>query len=322
MPEEVSALRSEHADLIQGVSRLYSTLIGMSYLQHEDVHFAQPGVDVSQAAKDHLRTAGFGEYAIMLCQLLPALTTQLLEKWSWSEDGIRFAPGRQAVSYLVNSVPDVQDMRFIRNGEAEITHNDFKLARCGASVGEDRVYRFAEKSLEVLPLSCDDSDEPQSHQQPIADALRDWRSKFHDLEWIPWSDDNGMYIEKRPMEWENDQADPWSARLMLQLQHTAWQQANLPMAQISVEQLLEQHAERIKAERNKFWAKRRIYQDAGWPEAFDAAEFRRKRDEWNQQYSDVTDLYRYGPQAARYWEPQHGQGLRDIFKTTAGRYAV
>ncbi|KAK3642789.1 hypothetical protein LTR56_010613 [Elasticomyces elasticus] len=80
--------------------------------------------------------------------------------------------------------------------------------------------------------------------------------------------------------------------------------------------------ERTKAEHNKFWAKRRIYEDAGWPEAFDAAEFRRKRDEWNQRHSDVTDLYRYGPQAARYWGLQHGQGLRDMFNTSAGRYAV
>ncbi|KAK4897645.1 hypothetical protein LTR27_004791 [Elasticomyces elasticus] len=317
-----STLRAEHADLIQGVSRAYSTLIEMSYLNQEDVHFPQPGVDISQAAKDHLQRAGFEEDAITLCQLFPALKTQLIEKWSWLGDGIPIAPGSQAVSYLVNSVPNVQDMRFTRNGEVEIAQNDFKIARCGTSVGADRVYRFAEKSLEVLPLNCDDSDGPQSHQQPIADALGDWHSKFHDLEWIPWSDDNGMYIEERPMEWENDQADPGSARSMLQLQHTAWQQAGLPMAQISVEQLLEQHVERTKAEHNKFWAKKRIYQDAGWPDAFDAAQVRRKRDEWNQQYSDVTDLYRHGPQAARYWELQHGHGLREMFKTSAGRYAV
>ncbi|KAK4970385.1 hypothetical protein LTR42_008552 [Elasticomyces elasticus] len=124
------------------------------------------------------------------------------------------------------------------------------------------------------------------------------------------------------MEWENDQADPGSARSMLQMQHTAWQQAGLPIAQVSVEELLQQHVERTKAERNKFWAKRRIYEDAGWPDTFDAAEFCRKRDEWNQQYSEVTDLYRHGPQAARYWELQHGQDLRDMFKTSAGRYAV
>ncbi|KAK5689845.1 hypothetical protein LTR97_012605 [Elasticomyces elasticus] len=302
MSEEVSTLRSEHADLVAGVSRLYSTLIGMSYLQQEDVHFPQPGVDVSQAAKDHLQTAGFGEDAIILCQLLPALTTQLLEKWSLSEDGIPVAPGSQAVSYLINSLPDIQDMRFIRNGEAEIAQNVLKIARCGASEGEDRVYRFAEKSLEVLPLDCDDSDGSRSHQQPIADTLQDWHSKFHDLEWTPWSDDNWMYVEERPMDWENDQADPGSARSMLQLQHTAWQQAGSPITQVSVEELLEQHAERTKAERNKFWTKRRIYEDADWPDTFDAAEFCRKRDEWNQQYSDVTDLYRHGPQAARHRE--------------------
>ncbi|KAK5720301.1 hypothetical protein LTR15_007574 [Elasticomyces elasticus] len=306
MPKEVSTLLSEHADLIAGVSRLYSTLIGMSYLQQEDVHFPQPGVDVSQAAKNHLQTAGVEEDAIILCQLLPALTKQLLEKWSCSEDGIPVTPGSQAMSYLVNSVPDVQDTRFIRNRGAGIAQNDSK-----------------QESHELTPLNCDDSDGPQSHQQPIADAPRDWSSKFHHLEGIPWSDDNGMYIEKRPMEWENDQADPGSARSILQLQHTAWQQAGLPMmAQVSVEQLFQQHVERTTAERNKFWAKRRIYEDAGGLDAFDAAEFCRKRDEWNQQYSDVTDLYRHGPQAARYWELQHGQDLRDIFKATAGRYGV
>ncbi|KAK5708497.1 hypothetical protein LTR17_020628 [Elasticomyces elasticus] len=314
MPDRLWTLRSEHADLIQGMFRLYSTLIEMSYLQQEDVQIPQSGVDVPQAAIDHLQTAGFGEDAIKLCQMLPALKTQMIEKWSWPEDGIPIAPGSQAVSYMVDSEPDAQDMRFIRNGEAEIADNDIKIARCGTSVGADRVYRFAETATTLTDRSHTSNPSPM-HSVTGTPSSTTWHGYLD-------RDDNGMYIEKRPMEWENDQADPGRARSMLELQHTAWQQAGLPMAQISVEELLRQHVERIKAERNKFWAKRLIYEDAGWPDAFDTAEFRQKRGDWNQQYSDVTDLYRYGPQAARYWELEHGQGLRDMFKNTAGRYAV
>jgi len=94
------------------------------------------------------------------------------------------------------------------------------------------------------------------------------------------------------------------------------------MAQKSVEQLLLEHTERTRAERNKYWAKRRIYEDAGWPDVFDREEFRRQRDRWNQQYNEVTDLYRHGPKASRYWEFEHGQMLREMFRSTAGRYAV
>ena len=177
------------------------------------------------------------------------------------------------------------------------------------------------ESLEVVPLQYD-SDGPESHVQPIAEALNEWDTKLRSLQWLPWSDATGLYIEELPTEWDRDQADLASLRSQYQLQHTAWQQAGLPMAQKSVEQLLLEHTERTKAERNKFWAKRRIYEDAGWPDTFDGEEFRRRRDGWNQQYSEVMDLHRYGPKASHYWEFEHGQGLRDMFRSTAGRYGV
>lgn len=175
--------------------------------------------------------------------------------------------------------------------------------------------------MQTVPLE-DNSDNAAAQQEPVEDAFRGWQSKFLNLDWIAWTDDSHISIDERPTEWDINQANPTSVRHQYQLQQAAWQQAGLPIGLKSVEQLLAEHAEVTKAESNKFWAKRRIYEDAGWPDSFDREKFRRQRDRWNQRYRELADLYRRGPNAARWWQYGHGQALRDMSKETAGRHAV
>lgn len=148
MLERVLRSRSEHAGLIDGLSTLYSTLVDMCYLETDDVHFPQAGTESTQIDTAYLETAGFGEDAITLIEQLSGPSGRILHRWASSEAGIPLAPGSQAVSYVSDTVPDLQDMRYIRNGEVEIGENDFKISRCGGTTGEDRIYRFAESKCE------------------------------------------------------------------------------------------------------------------------------------------------------------------------------
>lgn len=135
-----------HDPLVEGMENLYRLLIALDYLQASNVHFHSDGSESMPVATEQLRAAGLGDEAISLVQRLPYLDNGVLERWSHSEIGIPLAPGSQAVSYTVGHVPDVQDMRTVRNGQIELGTNDFKIARAGPREGNDIVYRFGDST--------------------------------------------------------------------------------------------------------------------------------------------------------------------------------
>ena len=73
--------------------------------------------------------------------------------------------------------------------------------------------------------------------------------------------------------------------------------------------------------RNGFWAKRLIYETAGWPSNFDQTEFCRLRDSWNAEYYQIVNI-RNGFGAGNVYDLQQGGRLREMYRRTAGRYAV
>lgn len=171
------------------------------------------------------------------------------------------------------------------------------------------------------------SDEPP-RVQAAAEAFRDWVKKLELLEWIPWEDDTGLSIHEEPTGWYQDQVNPANARLEIEMQRMAMQQMGLAAAQKSVEQLLRERAEVRKAERNRFIALRLLYEEAGWlydetewQDEFDRSKFRKFRDDWNWKVAELSNPYVHGPNAARWWQYEHGQALRDMFSKAIGPFA-
>lgn len=106
------------------------------------------------------------------------------------------------------------------------------------------------------------------------------------------------------------------------MQHLAMQQIDLTTSQKSVEQLPEERAGIRKVERNRFMARRRIYEDAGWPNLFDREDFRRRTNEWHQRSADLINPYIDGPRAAYWMQHDHDQPVGDMFRENAGPYSL
>lgn len=161
-----------------------------------------------------------------------------------------------------------------------------------------------------------------------AEAFRDWVKKLELLEWIPWEDDAGLSIHEEPTGWYQGRVNSANARLEIEMQRMAMQQMGLAAAQKSIEQLLRERAEVRKAERNRFIALRLLYEEAGWlydeaewQDEFDRSKFRKFRDDWNRKVAELSDPSVHGPKAAYWWQYDHGQGLRDMFRKATGPFA-
>ena len=68
---------------------------------------------------------------------------------------------------------------------------------------------------------------------PVEEALAGLHAKLRCLERLPRIDERSKIIQERPTTWEVEQADLIGLRSQFELQHLAWQQAGLPMAQKS-----------------------------------------------------------------------------------------
>ncbi|KAK4553795.1 hypothetical protein LTR86_008970 [Recurvomyces mirabilis] len=110
---------------------------------------------------------------------------------------------------------------------------------------------------------------------PVKEELRKWEAKLRTLTWLPWTDNGNLTITPQPTEYER----------------------GLDLYNKDVDRILHERDTRVRAERDQFFAKRFIYEEAGWPETFNCEAVQQRRDEWNGRYTyrDLTDLRKHGP---------------------------
>ena len=141
-----------HAHLIDGLSRIYLILIDMAYLSPGDVIFQAQRVEGltgdTEVPSAALQSVGLNIEAVELLSKLPAIRPEAMEKYS--DSGVPLAPNSWALKYLGERINDEVDIRFARNGAIPLCPKEFKLSRCNASKGEDRVYNIAEGLLIYL----------------------------------------------------------------------------------------------------------------------------------------------------------------------------
>lgn len=143
-----AVVQARHAEFINGISKVYRTLIDMNYLQPTEVSFGAL-VDFKV-----LRTLGLGDEAISLVGCLPYLSPGIRDQWSHSEDGIPIAPLSQALTYASDGLSELQDMRSVMNGMFQLRPHQIKIARCGSSEGEDAIYDLEDSELHCRLQHC------------------------------------------------------------------------------------------------------------------------------------------------------------------------
>lgn len=85
-------------------------------------------------------------------------------------------------------------------------------------------------------------------QGPAGQVLSTWVSDLKNLTWLPWRFENARYIDSRPTKYDR-------------------------LLQEGPDALSGLDAELAKALFNEFDARRRIYEDCGWPDNFDLSMF-------------------------------------------------
>lgn len=77
-----------------------------------------------------------------------------------------------------------------------------------------------------------------------------------------------------------------------------------------IENIFAQYLVSNRVARDRYWARRRIYEECGWPSNFDQELFLQQRDKWNARVKELTSSNGETP-------TNSNKELRDFYRTTS-----
>lgn len=158
----------------------------------------------------------------------------------------------------------------------------------------------------------------------MVEFLEHWINHLKNLQWLPWKDDLGWEIEEQQHERHKELEDPDSP-LVVEIKRTLEREKEQATSQDKnpkpIEELFAHYSRMQKAAHNRYWSRRIIYEESGWPESFDKELFKRRQDRWNERAKELGASANTKCENAD--EDEQAQvRLRDFHKAAAGEHAV
>ncbi|KAF4554243.1 Hypothetical protein D9617_5g071200 [Elsinoe fawcettii] len=163
--------------------------------------------------------------------------------------GFSIAPTSSAVCCLGQGYLAVSRYESGVGDDHDLPEHALKISEYGNREGTMYLYDLTTKSIVGRQYDNNIEVDQNSPQGPADHALSKWIFNFRTLSWLPWRFATARYIDSRPMEYDR------------------------PL-QNGSNSLTELDAELAKATFNQFNARRKIYEDCGWPDNFDLARFK------------------------------------------------
>lgn len=137
-------------------------------------------------------------------------------------------------------------------------------------------------------------EELEAASTAVDELLGKWIRNLQTFDWIPWRDDDRFLGMELPPSSEQESwlADPEKRRLELV--------ESLP--QDIAEKTFDMNINGAKEDNNRYWAKRFVYEEAGWPTALDKQRLRERVRELEQA---LWDAWENADGADAEWESQN-----------------
>lgn len=81
-----------------------------------------------------------------------------------------------------------------------------------------------------------------------------------------------------------------------------------------IENIFAQYLVSNRVARDRYWARRRIYEECGWPSNFNRDLFLQQQDKWNARVKELASSHGEKP-------ANSNRELRDFYRTTSGEHA-
>lgn len=322
----LSGIVAENSEIIHGMESIYGTLIEMGYVQNTDVQVPPHGLPKEPIAVAPLRAAGLLPKTIEIIGRLPCFTNEIIERQresAVSRDGIAIAPFSSAASYLLGSGRHDEAREVGLGGQesdGSLPATAFKLATTSSSEGYNLAYDLTDKTI----LQWHPAGWAKCQRIPVSDFMADWIHKLRSLEWLPWVDDHGWEIEERQANRERELADSNSAlwqEIKAKLEDQRKESQSQGLDPRPIEEMFVRYDIILKASQNRYWSKRRLYEECGWPDAFDRGDFEKRREVRNARAKALG-----ASAASKITAPaediEDNEQLREFYKAGAGQHAV
>lgn len=149
-----------------------------------------------------------------------------------------------------------------------------------------------------------------------------WRGELTSLDWVPWRVDHArsqhMNVYMRPHYKQHLSSLGGSNRYCVVEDNEDGEVS--PDAATPVDGTISRKLEIAKAVQNRYMYKRRLFEECGWPHAFRAEEFERRRLEIEKDFYDL--ISEVSPKGMCIQDLEAGRRLREWYKKQAGSYAV
>ena len=318
---------SEHADFIEGLTKVYNTLIELDYVEPSDISFPpHPASALLLPSSSDASELEFDIYGLL--QQIPQFRAEVIAAHAPS-GGPQIVQNSRAITYLGDV--NVTALRETTPGSPDLLPSSIiRIAMSTSDTGSNIAYDMA-SSKSTLILSA---------LEPLADILTEhilqyqpntppgpqfaegyftnWHQKLRTQEWVAWPGTLFQGIRPRPLGYieffHNEHAAP-QIEANFKAQYEVHK--TMGMESESVATMMERHIGVVKAEYNMYWSMRVVYEQAGWPGMFSKERFRRGVDEWEKGWRAVTA--EHGKDVKDIVE---GKALREWYRKSARNHAV
>ena len=149
-----SGIAAEHAEIIEGLDKVFGVLVEVGYVQNTDIQVPPHGPPKDPIDMVGLRQSGLDTRTIELIGRLPCFTNDIIheqQKITGSQDGIPIAPSSASTSYLLGT--DLPE-GFRNTGSEELLPTSaFQITKATGQDGMNLAYDLETSKSQPLCLS-------------------------------------------------------------------------------------------------------------------------------------------------------------------------